>query len=185
MLKYKVGDRVFIKPYKLMVEQYGTHPVPGGYPFFKNMEAGLQGKNRIVTIRECCDRYYYVARDSRQETWSGVYSYSWPIVTTIPITDEMIAGRAFDYGEEIEVSDDQRSWHKETFCGFVPEGKHPYCVKSKNGVLWLYRHVRPLKEEKLDINIEVTINGEKASLADISDETLQKARKKAKSATRP
>lgn len=164
-MKYQKGDRVFIKPRKMMEEEYGLKnceqinitPV-----FSQEMEKQLRGRNRIITIADVCVDHYRTCRDGELGRWGTCSGWS--------ITDDMIAGYAFDWGEEIEVSDNGKHWTKRIFQGFSPGTKLSYKSSDIS-----FAFARPIHEPKIEIDVKV--NGEAVSLSKLSEETLLRIRK--------
>ncbi len=163
-MKYQKGDRVFIKPWKMMKEEYGANYCSGSIKtprgFSKKMEKEFQGRNRIVTITSVHGDYAYdVILDGATKL------FGWNV------DDEMIAGYAFDWGEEIEVKDcGGQSWRTEKSVGFGAGANYPYHC-------WTYqwKMARPIREPKIEIDVRV--NGEAVSLSKLSEETLLRIRK--------
>jgi len=158
-MKYKKGDRVVIKPWAMMVEQYGVcgsgEPKTGETMFLESMENNLAGTDRTVEIQSNSDVYYH-----------GTEKFDWKF------TDKMILGYAFEWGEEIEVSDDGKNWKKVKFTAYtcrLPDDC--FFVSTAYGT---YRYARPIR--KTVIEIDVKVNGEIVSLSDISEATLLKIR---------
>lgn len=111
-MKYKVGDRVVIKPWLLMEKQYGLDgcgnintcgPNDKGCSFWPKQERMLKGTDRVVVITEVEEWFYFGKQLDR-----------------LGFTDDNILGYAFDYGEEIEVSDDGRTWDVRRFISYTP-----------------------------------------------------------------
>lgn len=169
-MKYKIGDRVFIKPWKLMEKEYGLDNkewINGDCCFNSQMERELKGRNRIIVITRVVIgdelSYYKSKLDGELKAWG------WNVI------DNMIAGYAFDYDEEAEFSDsvkDKKCWHKDIFCAFAPEKDYPYVTKRS-----IFCYARPLKKEP-EIEITVKINGKEGKLSDVSEETLRNIKEK-------
>lgn len=166
-MKYKVGDRVFIKPWKLMEKECGLYKdgdIKCKGMFTHNMEKDLMGRNRIAKISSVYRAYYGIQLDGQEFEWRYI------------IFDDMIAGYAFDYGEKAEFSDDEGTWQILSFWGFAPGVYYPYLAGS-NAPLYGWRYARPLPKEP-EIEITVKINGKEAKLSDIPDEILRKIKAK-------
>jgi hypothetical protein len=164
-MNYQEGDRVFIKPQKLLKQEYwkdGDGSILCGAVWFRpDVEEDLKGRNRIATITEVKEQWYRVKLDGDEDEWNFFLS------------DEMIAGYAFDWGEEIEVRDndrDEKDWRIRTFYGFIAGREYSY---SAGGFCW--RYARPIR--KPDIKITVEINQKPAKLSEISEETLLRLRR--------
>jgi hypothetical protein len=167
-MRYKIGDRVFIKPWKLMEKEFGQlceDITTTSSLFTKQMESQLKGRNRIVTINYIGLGGYHVILDGETEVWTSKVCGAWTI------TDDMIAGYAFDYDEEIEVSDSGYVWRNKLYIGFAPGKACPYLTNFA-----YHRYARPIR--KPEIEIAVKINGRDAKLSDISEETLRNIRNK-------
>jgi len=172
-MNYQEGDRVFIKPQKLLKQEYGVDSdndlCCGAIWFRQDMEEDLKGRNRIATITEVQEQWYRVKLDGDEDEWNFFLS------------DEMIAGYAFDWGEEIEVRDndrDEKDWRIRTFYGFIAGREYSYsaggpCLRYAGGSCW--RYARPIR--KPDIKITVEINKKPAKLSEISEETLLRLRR--------
>jgi len=162
-MTYKVGDRVFIKPWKLMEAEYGLGMY--GYinthqPWNPSMEGLLLHTDGILTVTGVGNNGYHCSH---------------PLVNfeRYTIMDEHIAGYAFDYGEEIEVKQNSSciNWEKTKFLAFIPGTAYSYMGQNKV----LYRTVRPIQPPTIEITVKV--NGETKRLSEISEETLLKIRK--------
>jgi len=104
--EYKTGDRVVIKPWELMKSQYGMVSeqvinVKTTFPGY--MEDRLTGTDRVVELGE-------VIRGELFKGTGHLENYN--------ISTGMILGYAFEYGEEIEVSDDGAEWRPRVFSGY-------------------------------------------------------------------
>jgi len=162
-MEYKVGDRVFIKPWKLMEEEYGLRTngeidTPIKWSFIR--EKWLSGTDRIVTIGNNL-------RGTHQLSSKEFF-----------FCEEHIAGLAFDYGEEIEIKQNSSCihWVKERYVGFINGSGVPYCTASPGATYCQSRGiVRKLQTPSIEITVKV--NGEETKLSDISEETLLNIRK--------
>jgi len=106
--EYKTGDRVVIKPWKLMEEQYGLNNV--GYikvaaAFSLKMEKRLKGTDRVVTLGEVFREKFFNGTGHLK----GFY-----------ISPDAILGYAFECGDEIEVSNTGIHWSSRVFSGYDP-----------------------------------------------------------------
>ena len=106
--EYKTGDRVVIKPWKLMEEQYGLNDI--GYikvaaAFSPKMEKRLKGTDRVVTLGEVF----------REKFFNGTGH-----LKGFEVSPDAILGYAFEYGDEIEVSDDGAEWRPWVFSSYDP-----------------------------------------------------------------
>jgi len=103
--EYKTGDRVVIKPWKLMEGQYGLYArryINTALVFIPDAEACLKGTDRVIELGE--------ATQGRFKGTGRLKEYE--------ISTDMILGYAFEYGEEIEVSDDGEKWQPKIFSGY-------------------------------------------------------------------
>jgi len=173
-MKYKLGDRVFIKPWELMVREFGVldnfaatgaHIKQPRWPWCHYDEDRLAHTDRILTITHVENHYH-----GRHPLSEKLFVFD----------DDSVAGYAFDYGEEIMVWDDGKEPTYRKFVGFLYGRKSPYRTESfldpKDCISW--QHARPIT--KPDIKITVEINGEPKSLSEISEETLLNIRKESK-----
>ena len=158
-MDYKVGDKVVIKPWGLMEREYGL--AKGGsisWPcrFGRDIEYSLAGTDRAVVIDawDGSDGTLLVVLPNGQSRWAPVNA---------------ILGYAFEWGEEIEVSDDGQSWVMGQFRNFRPGLRYPVLAGACP-----FKFARPIR--KPEIEITVKINGKTASLKDISEETLKAIR---------
>lgn len=89
-MKYKIGDKVYIKPWNLMAEQYGLTEdgtkikCVGG--FTTDMEQTIKHTNRVVVITK-------IVGDAYRGTYSDGINFPFFI------TDDMIRSYAFEYGD--------------------------------------------------------------------------------------
>lgn len=135
-MKLKIGDRCWIKPWPLMVEQYGldTHlkKIDGGVSFYDFMENELKGRNRICIISEITSRGYKVILDGNSENLG------------YEISDEMLIWPAFLYGEKmIGYDTGGGATFEDIFTGFAFDNKYPYKCKDAQ-----YIHAKPLPKEE-------------------------------------
>jgi len=169
-MKWKKGQRVFIKPLELMKKQYATtelgQVVRDDGIFTARTEDKLKGTDRIVTIAKVSPRNYQVDR-----------------LPDYLITDEMIAGEAFDYGEKVLVSDGD-FWAEVIFVGFIAEAEFPYMGVNRNeedGYLQgkafgieAWKKAKKIHPETLEITIKR--NGKEISPDTLSKETWENLR---------
>jgi hypothetical protein len=113
--KYQVGDRVVLRPDKQICN-------PG---FDISI---LKGTDRVVEI--CC----VIERGYKAEFPNGKVWH---------ICDNWILGPAFEWGEEIEVSDDGIVWERDKFCAYRPGS--PNEIATLNAV---YKHARKIKPKE-------------------------------------
>ena len=106
--EYKTGDRVVIKPWALMEERYGldsTGSIEVKATFTEKMEECLKGTDRVVTLggRFLCGSFDGTGH-----------------LKGFEVSPDAILGYAFEYGEEIEVSDTGAEWHPWLFSSYDP-----------------------------------------------------------------
>ena len=159
-MNYKKNDRVVIKPWK-QLEMEGEIDIDSsincdGVSFVDSMESGLKGTDRVVKIESVRSNSYKAVFPDGKE-WA--------------IGDAMILGYAFEFGEEIEVSNNGRNWEPAKFSAYAPGHLRP--VKTTQPPAG-HKYARPIR--KPDIKITVEVNGKKSKLSDISEETLLKIR---------
>ena len=156
-LRYKIGDRVVIKPWGLMVKQFGFFgtEIKCKNTFTCEMERNLKGTDRVITINYVCSEGHPYETDV--------------LLKGCVISDDMILGYAFEYGEEIEVGDISGEWNKHKFVSYIPGDEWPVNTDCSH-----YRFGRPIRKPEIEITIK--INGEVSKLSDISEETLAKIR---------
>ena len=156
---YKVGDKVRVRQRKAM-ERTGNYLPEHTWAdrFF----------GKVVTIQSIEDGYYKIQEDDGFNFW----------------TDSMFESLAFEYGEEIGVSDLSNAWTDKTsiFVGYIDGAEKPFqCVAGwsetnfKNGERYgvfpwefarkLTVKIPPKEEKKLDIIIskQITVNGKQLS----------------------
>ncbi len=139
-MTYKCGDRVVIKPWKLMEKQGILQH--GSTAFTEAKELLLKGTDRVIEIATLNGRHYLASFPRNLQHW---------------VTDDMILGYAFEYGQEIEVSDDGVEWDEHFFVNYNAGASHcirtivlgylaafergePFCTVG-------YKHARPIQEE--------------------------------------
>lgn len=83
----------------------------------------------------------------------------------------------FEFGEEVEVSQNGNKWVKRTFVSLNPNnaGGDKHITVDADGYVSSWKFCRKI-EEKPSIEITVKINGKEAKLSDISEDTLNKLR---------
>ena len=138
-LKYKQGDKVVIYPWGFLEQKYGLHA--GGSiklkpHFVTSMEHALAGTDRVVNI-DLVDDTCYAATFPDGSLWE--------------ISDEMILGPAFAWGEEIEVSDDGENWMLDRFCAYTPGATYAIRTLDNSG---LFEHARPIRTPELEITVK-------------------------------
>lgn len=151
------NGKYFVKPWALMERECWI--TDATYRWIKRMEAEIP-KDRIINII-----------DDEWDITTGMGS-------SFMITDEMLVGPAFEWGEEIEVSDDAKAWYESHyFMGIAPGGEYPYITTTDfdDHKAWSsFRYARPVQKPRIEITVK--INGKESKLSDISEETLLKIR---------
>jgi len=167
-MKYKKDDKVVINPWGLMQQRHGLDKdgnIKTPNPFTVNAESQLIGRDRVVTIN--CEN----GESPILEFRSGMTCWG---------CDEMILAHAFEWGEEIEVSDDGDMWDKRLFLSYTPGVILPINVAcmTMNKASKLYRFARPIR--KPDVKLTVEIGGKILTASEIkhtfSAETWAKLR---------
>ena len=160
--EYKTGDRVVIKPWALMEEQYGLN-IPGNISikvtFTLEMEECLKNTDRVIKLGEKLQDTLFVGTGHLEH---------------FNISSEMILGYAFEYGDEIEVSDTGKEWYLKVFSSYNPmEQNFPVRagkrIDSTCTAGWKY--ARPV-QEKIIVRF---FNGRGEDITEsISEETKRK-----------
>lgn len=147
------GESYVVKPWKLMESQYGLNSfgsIDIKHAFTKKMEE-LLPSNRVIEI----------------ERIPGPKNFGrWQNCSIIP---EMLLGPAFEWGEEIEVSDYAVEWCKLYFWGYAPDKDGRWAINGS----WHYGR----RIQKPQIKLTVKINGEDVDPSAISEETWNNLRK--------
>ncbi len=155
-MKYEKGDRVVFKPRGLMEQE--------SLSFSNANENALRGTDRAVTIT-----------DTFEDGTYGCDHLGYCVST------DAILGYAFEWGEEIEVSNDGENFAKKLFIAYTPGSGYPYRAMSHTTDTGTpqgahgYTYARPIR--KPEIEITVKINGEESTLLHISEETMLRIRK--------
>jgi len=123
--EYQIGDRVIVKPKKLMEQEN----VLGGFTTI--MEDALRGTDRVVVIDGPLDSNYH-------------YMVRFPGHKRYPINSNQILGPAFVWDEEAEFSDDGETWVKDSFRGISPGDGFPYHSAGS-----YYCYARPIRGKKV------------------------------------
>ena len=116
-MKYKVGDRVSVSQWKAMEREYGKSAkgvIKAPYNFTSDMETFCGG---TVTIAVVYEDHYLIEEDGRRFLWA----------------DEMFEGYAFEYGDKIEVSNNDSGWQKVIYVGYIDGIDNPYVAVRKGG----------------------------------------------------
>jgi len=151
-MKFKRGDKVRVRQWEAMEREFGSYdsgllktPV---YCFSPDM-AKYCGKSvtiDFVIISEGCSSYYSIIEDGGNFNW----------------TDAMFEGYAFEYGDEIEVSDDEECWEKGFYIGYLDGFHLPYACatggdkeafaegKKFHALFWKY--ARPIQKHRIVID---------------------------------
>ncbi len=157
-LKYKEGDKVVIKPWGLMEQEYGLDEdgdINTGSSFNASMEKELAETDRTTTIESATDN-----------------DYAAKLKTSWDFTDDMILGHAFKWGEEIEVRDgEKQDWVKELFCAYLPGVTLPVVCLRGDGHYARYEHARPIR--KPEIEITVKRDGKELTVSELAKLTVE------------
>jgi len=160
--EYKTGDRVVIKPWKLMEEQYGLN-IPGHISikatFTLEMEKCLKDTDRVIKLGEKLQDALFVGTGHLEH---------------FNISPAMILGYAFEYGDEIEVSNTGAEWRLWLFSSYDPanlnllvRATEVSCSNSTAG----WKYARPV-QERITVRF---FNGRCEDItASISEETKRK-----------
>lgn len=152
-MKYKVGDKVRVRQWKAMEREFGEHndheiEMPWFWRFTEDMKKYC---GKVVTIKEVQSARYYIEEVADNIAWN----------------DEMFEGYAFEYGDEIEGSDDKEDWQKKIYMGYIDGACYPYMttntddfITKENCRMRAYKYARPIQKQP-KIEIEIKINGEK------------------------
>lgn len=158
-MKYKEGDRVVVKPWKLMVEQYeliGASTIGTRVHFTGSMERLLEGTDRVVCIQSVGGEY-------RVAGWEDFKT----------ISDEHILGYAFEYGDKVEASDNGKAWREETFWGYrLGHTSYPFETKETHRMF-----VRPIQKKVIKVRfVDEDGNDITDSLSEDSKKNLLKGK---------
>jgi hypothetical protein len=159
--KYKVGDRVVIKPDALLVEENLLRKAV-------YLVEALRGTDRVVVI----------TGDSSGSPAAFWIKPKQGTFKSICIGSNDILGPALDFHEECEVSQDGKGWETRKFISYLPGCTHPCRTVGGSGYSmdqsgWKY--VRRIQE--LTIKVTVEVNGEQKAPSFLSEETWAKLRK--------
>jgi len=124
-MKYKVGDTVVIKPWEL-IKGRDNH-----YFSRSTHDAALQYTDRSVIMEEVRSDYYEGV--SRGTDCGFCFA------------DDDILGHAFEYGDEIEVSDDRENWFTYRFSHYYYLHGSICSIMTPRGISWKY--ARPIQKE--------------------------------------
>jgi len=152
-MKFKVGDKVRVRQEKALEREFGVDScgrIKCNPAFVRAMRRFC---GQIVTITGVYDDHYYIKEDSREWGW----------------TDQMLEGYAFEYGEEIEVSNDEKGWFTRIYVGYIDGAIFPYCVVAEKYVddfekgeefsTLEFRYARSLQKPRVEV--EIKVNGKK------------------------
>ena len=151
-MKFKRGDKVRVRQWEAMEREFGSYdsgllktPV---YCFSPDM-AKYCGKSvtiDFVIISEGCSSYYSIIEDGGNFKW----------------TDAMFEGYAFEYGDKIEVSDDEIEWADAIYISFADGSLWPYiCVgkssesdfhSNKEFTTGSWKYARPIQRHRIVID---------------------------------
>lgn len=120
--KYKAGDNIVIKPRKLVEEEGNKRH------FVNGMWDSLKGTDMVVPVKAVYGDTINVGG----------------VLDGFGIHPCEVLGYAFEYGEEIEVSDGGENWRKAVFSGYRPG--NPCAVSSIGSV---YSYARPIQKNQI------------------------------------
>jgi hypothetical protein len=124
------------KPYKMLVEEYGADADGHVWHEDSNFVPEMDELPQIIeVVNDCCN-------------YNG---------TTWSIADYMLLGPHYEWGEEVEASEDGEDWVPQRFLCYVPvPGRPPrVTIMDDNGYFSYYLHVRkPEKPKTLDDKIK-------------------------------
>ena len=156
-MKYKVGDKVKVRQWEALKRQYKLDEF-GDIPKIGFLRMMKEYCGKVVTIYQINVTLgrYKIEEDNGAWYWN----------------EEMFEGYAFEFGEEIEVSNDKICWYKRIYVGYIDGTDYPYfCVADghekdfKNGkqysfVAWRYarpirkRHIIIIDDKEIEISEE-------------------------------
>lgn len=137
-MKYKVNDKVRIRSWEAMKREFGL------------TGAGEIDLTFVFTfeMKEFCGKSMYVNKVNGT-------SYLLDKEINVQFTDDMLEGYAFEYGEDIEFSNDKLDWNYRKYLNYVDGISRPYiCVPCNfvkefiNGKMYptvSYKYARPLQ----------------------------------------
>lgn len=127
--KYEIGDTVRIMAYDKINELRSSN---SEYYYSCADEKFVKSQNRIVTIAWIDESSMHLRKPD-----GNVFQNYTPIW--------VIEGYAFEYGEIIEVSDDNKTWRTRRFLAYTPKGKTVVFRDVDEAVTyWIY--ARPIRE---------------------------------------
>lgn len=165
-MKFNPGDKVRVRQWKAMERQYGLTSrgnIPAGESFTTAMKRFC---GKVVTIASADVVGHYKIKEDNGDFW-------W--------TDDMFEGHAFEYGDLIEVSDNEENWYKRIYVGYTDGAAYPYRVvcpdmenvgRFKSGQkysTYAFIHARPIGTHT------ITIDGKTVAISEESYQNLKKA----------
>ena len=136
--EYKTGDRVVIKPWKLMEEQYGLTSkgvikIPAS--FTPKMEGRLCDTDRVIELDKATPNSTFWGTGRLKE---------------YEISTDMILGYAFECGDEIEVSNTGIHWSLRVFSGYDPMSQDEPVRGNSFGSVGItlgWKYARPVQKK--------------------------------------
>lgn len=126
-MKYELSDKVVIKPRKLIEEQ-------GNMTDDSDIVCrALDGTDRVVSFL-CYDE------PGEETCWIRTKDGK-----ELAILESIILGHAFEYGDEIEVSDDEEEWIPAKFYNYKPGHTFKYETPDE-----YFQFARPIRKPKLE-----------------------------------
>ncbi len=159
--EYKTGDRVVVKPWKLLEKQYGLTSkcvitIPASFTL--KMEGRLCGTDRVIELGEATQGHFKGTGYLKEHN----------------ISPEMILGYAFECGDKCEVSDGGENWFPKIFSGYDPTSQDEPVRANEGdftGITLGWRFARPV-QKKITIKFFNENNEEITDL--VSEETKKK-----------
>jgi len=149
-MKYKIGDTVAIKPWGLLKDDI---PENGWDKKSYDRYLGFTDRSATITaIHDCAPFPYSIKIRANKEV--------------IATTENAILGYAFEYGDEIKVSDTGTVWGKDVFCCYNIQPRTILPVITKKDA---YKFARPIQKETIEVTVKR--NGKLIDVKNLSDET--------------
>jgi len=176
-MEFKRGDKVRVRQWKAMEREYGLD---------KNGDIDLPCKftsdmrdfcGKVVTI-SCGYEKFFGIKDHE-----GVYGLVYKIEEDDEIHDwlaSMFEGYAFEYGDEIEVSDDGEHWERGFYVGYLDGFTFPYACATGgdkeafaeggrfHALFWKY--ARPIQKKH-----RIVIDGKEIEISEESYKKLKES----------
>ena len=164
-MKFKVGDKVRVRQWKTLIRGFGVNVY--GVVDTKKFWFSCKMKDycgKVVTIKEVHNDYYKIVEDNGTFDW----------------TDEVFEGYAFEYGDKIEVSDNEMSWSLAIYVGYIDGEEKPYVAvgilhqdKFFGGARFCsyhWKYARPIQNRHI-----ITIDGKEIEISEESYKKLKES----------